>query len=229
MPTLDRAEELGRSLETVGASLGLNVNCLITDMNQPLGRAVGNSLEVCEAIDTLAGNGPEDLLELSVRLAAEMVLMAGLEDDLETARARVERALMSGDGLKVLREMIEAQDGDPRVIDDRGLLPTATHSYKLTAQSDGFVTFQNCRAVGMAAAVLGGHKGGGRPNPGAGLLVDVRHGDQVNSGAPLVEILYDDEAQRGEAEVLLRRAIAVSPDRPKPWPLIYDRLPARSD
>jgi pyrimidine-nucleoside phosphorylase len=223
MPTLERAEELARSLQSVGRSLELNVNCLITDMNQPLGRSVGNALEIKEVIDALAGNGPADLMEVSVRLAAEMILMAGLTTDLAVAREKIEAVLNSGQGQAVLEQLIESQGGDANIIRDPKRLPAAAHMRELRAERDGFVTFKNCRAIGLAAAVLSGHADcPPRLDMGAGLVVKSRHGDKVIIGQVLVDVFFDDETRLLEAETLIKQAIVITREQPDQWPLIYD-------
>jgi len=223
MPDLEQAKELKRSLVETGTELGLKVKCLVTDMNQPLGMAVGNSLEIAEAIETLQGRGPADLTELSLRLAAEMVLLGRIAFTMEEARERVESALKQGQGLVVLKKMIHAQGGDDGVIKDRRRLPAAAHVLSIAAEHDGYMAIKDCRAIGLGAAVLSGHRGGGFSfDAGAGILMRARHGQAVQAGTPLLELHYTKDERRAEAELLIRKGIAVVTEEPKMWPLVYE-------
>ncbi len=223
MPDLVRAKQLKKSLIETGAELGLNVKCLVTDMNQPLGMAVGNSLEIAEAIETLEGKGPADLTELSLRLAAEMVLLGRVSFKMEDARALVESALAQRQGLVVLEKMIRAQGGDDGVIKDRRRLPAAAHILPIVAEHDGYLAINDCRAIGLAAAVLSGHQGGGFSfDAGAGVLMRARHGEAVEAGAPLLELHFTEDERRVEAELLTRKGIAVVKEKPEVWPLVYE-------
>ena len=223
MPDLEQARELKRSLVEIGAELGLKVKCLVTDMNQPLGMAVGNSLEIVEALETLQGRGPADLTELSLRLAAEMALLGQIAFTMEDARARVETALAQGHGLDVFEKMIHAQAGDEGIVKDPSRLPTAPNVLSIAAEHDGYMVVKDCRAIGLAAAVLSGHRGGGFSfDAGAGILMRVRHGEAVRAGAPLLELHYTEDERRAEAELLVRKGIAVVAEEPKMWPLVYE-------
>lgn len=222
MPTMARARDLAGALTRTGARLGLTVKCIFTDMNQPIGRAVGNSLEVAEAIETLAGDGPEDLREVALAVAAEMVLAALRASDISRARERVEEALVSGEGLGVFKRMVEAQGGDVRLVDDPSRLPRAANSRALKAERAGFLAVKDCRKIGLAAATLIGHRGGSiAADIGAGLVLQAKHGDEVREGDDLVEIYFGAEDRRIEAEALLRQAIEIGPERPQLFPLVY--------
>ncbi|HVK09454.1 MAG TPA: thymidine phosphorylase, partial [Gemmataceae bacterium] len=150
MKTREDARALAESLVRVGTANGLKVEVVITAMDAPLGRAVGNALEVVESIETLKGNGPKDLEDLSVLLAAKMVRMAGLAADDSAAEVKVRKALNSGAGLEKLRQIIELQGGDPRVLDDYSRLPDVLHLTRLKANRDGVVTEVGAGAVGVA-------------------------------------------------------------------------------
>lgn len=222
MPDFEQARALADGLMGSGRALGLNVKCLFTDMNQPLGRAVGNALEVREAIDTLAGAGPPDLREVAVTLAAEMLLMSGELTDENGARAEVEAALNSGRALDVFGRMIKAQGGDSRVINDHTFLPTAPRVHTVKAERDGFVVIKDCRKLGLAAAILIGHRGGAvRNDAAAGLRMRARHGEKKTAGDDLVDIHYVDADRRAEAESLIGEAISLTADKPGGWPLVY--------
>ena len=211
MPTIAQARELGAALTAVGENLGLAVRCVITDMNQPLGRAVGNALEVREAIECLAGGGPDDLRELSIHLAASMVEMAGLADDMSDAANKVTISLDSGAALRKFKELVEAQGGDSNVVEEPGLLPIASGRHLVTAQADGRLAVDRCDSLGAACAILsGGHLGHvGQVDQGAGLVMLARHGDAVKKGDPLVELFYSDRSRLADAEAAVGEALSV--------------------
>jgi pyrimidine-nucleoside phosphorylase len=164
---------LAEAMLAIGRGMGKKVVALITDMEQPLGRTVGNALEIAECIETLQGKGPEDLEALSVELAAWMLSLAGAAPTLDAARGRVRDALASGDGLRKFQEVIALQGGDPRVCDDLSRLPRAKETVELRAESAGQVTAIGCRAVGTAAMLLGAGRETveSRIDPGVGLVL----------------------------------------------------------
>src|SRR5581483_4670989 len=155
MKTLPEARALAESLVRVGTANGLKVEAVITAMDAPLGRAVGNALEVVEAIETLKGNGPKDLEDLSVLLAAKMVRLAGLAPHDAEAERMVRKALRSGAGLEKFRQIIERQGGDPRVIDDPSTLPESGAAAFVGADRTGFVAAVDADLIGRAAMRLG--------------------------------------------------------------------------
>jgi len=215
MKTLDDSRALARAMVDIGRGMGKNIAALITDMDQPLGNAVGNSLEVAECVEALSGRGPADLVELSVELAAWMVHL-GHGEPLEAARARIVEALASGEGLRKFREVIALQGGDPAVVEDPGRLPRARRTVDIAAESGGFVTHIACAAVGHAAMVLGA----GREtvdsaiDPAVGLVLHGKVGDGVKKGEPLVTLHVNDEARLAEATALIRSAVHVGPKAP---------------
>ncbi len=223
MPDLKKARELAEMLTDIGGRLGLRIKCLITDMNQPLGRAVGNSLEVAEAIETLSGRGAPDLTQLSSRLAAEMLIIGGLYFELDGALAKIDEVLAAGKGLDVFKKMVQAQGGDDSVVEHPSRLPQASDQVAIAAEHDGYLVIRDCRAIGLAAAVLCGHKGGGFSfDPGAGIVMSARHGDRIETGAPIMELYFSDNERRAEAELLVRQSFEIAPDEPDTRPLIYD-------
>jgi len=236
MPTLSASRELASALIEVGDGLGLKVRCLITDMGQPLGRAVGNALEVKEAIDCLTGGGPADLRELSLRLAALMVEMAGLAPGIDGAMSLVMKCLDTGLGAHKLKEIIAAQGGDARVVDDPGLLPAAPGRRVIAAESDGWLNIVDCSRLGLGSAVLAGGHLGVRPKSGradqnrekrevdrgAGLVMLAKLGDPVKVGDPLIELYYSDESRLEPAGAAIAEAISVVSQRPQVRPLIRE-------
>lgn len=222
MPTLAQSRELAAVLKEVGAGLGLNVRCLLTDMSRPLGRAVGNALEVREAIDCLTGGGPPDLRELSVYLAAAMVEMAGLAGDIDSAMRLVVESLDSGLAADKFKEIIAAQGGDPGVVDEPALLSVAPGRHVISAESDGWLNITDCSRIGLASAILsGGHLGQNNEiDRGAGLIMPARLGDPVKRGDPLIEFYYSEEDRLVAARAEIAEAISVVFERPNVMRLI---------
>ena len=207
MQTLDDARELARSLLQVGKTLGRHMGALITDMTQPLGRAVGNAVEVAEAIETLKGGGPADTRMLMIELTALMCERAGVIADRATARRELAERLNDGRALEVFRRMVEAHGGDARVIDDPLRLPQPGVVVEVPASRDGIVTDVDARQIGRVVLQLGG----GRTttddviDPAAGVDRLVQAGETVARGQPLMRLLACDAAR---AEALLQEAAA---------------------
>ncbi len=222
MKSFEDAKALAETMVEIGRGMGKKVAALITDMDQPLGHAVGNALEVAECVETLKGRGPSDLESLSLELSAWMLYLGGVTTLLEAARARVRDALASGAGLRKLREIVELQGGDPRVVDDPGLLPRAREAIPLRADRDGRVTRIGCGAVGHAAMLLGA----GREtvesaiDPAVGLVLHKKGGDLVIQGEPLLTLHVNDRTHLEEVKALLRDAIRVGPEAPARTALI---------
>jgi pyrimidine-nucleoside phosphorylase len=221
MKSFPDSKALAEAMIAIGKGMGKKIAALVTDMEQPLGKTVGNALEVVECIETLKGRGPKDLESLSLELAAWMLHLGGLES-LDAARMKVRDALQSGAGLRKLEEVIEAQGGDPRVCGDLSLLPRAAEEIPLRAPRDGRVSRIGCRAVGQAAMLLGA----GREtvdsdiDPAVGLVLHKKVGDLVIEGEPLLTLHVNDKRRLAEAEALLRAAIAIAPEARPRGPLI---------
>jgi pyrimidine-nucleoside phosphorylase len=203
---------------------GVRTEAFLTSMDAPLGCAVGNANEVIESIETLKGRGPADLEELSVRLASRMLVLAGVASDGADAESRVRRALASGAGVDAFRGIIEEQGGDPRVVDDYGLLPSGRHQMEIRASATGYLCRLDAELVGRGAVVLGA----GRERVdsvldyGAGIHVRVAPGQAVRTGDSIMTVTYNDAAGAGRARVLLEDAIQIG-DRPLPAvPVIRD-------
>jgi pyrimidine-nucleoside phosphorylase len=214
---------LAEAMLAIGRGMGKKVVALITDMEQPLGRTVGNALEIAECIETLQGKGPADLETLSVELAAWMLSLAAAAPTLDAARVRVREALGSGAGLRKFQEVIALQGGDPRVCDDLSRLPRATDTVELRAESAGRVTGIACRAVGTAAMLLGAGREtvDSRIDPGVGFVLRKKVGDAVATGDSLVSVHVSDRRRLDEALAMLRRAIRIGPEAPPPRPLVH--------
>jgi len=188
MKTLDRARELAQTLVALGQDAGVNTSALLTDMSTPLGRKIGNSLEVEESVEVLAGGGPQDVVELTVQLATEMLRLAGQPD------ADVRAALNDGRAMDKWNQMIRAQGGDPLAP-----LPKARETHTVTATTDGYLTQADALALGIASWRLGA--GRARKEDavqfGAGIEMHATLGDKVTAGQPLLT-LHTDEPQRFE-------------------------------
>jgi pyrimidine-nucleoside phosphorylase len=199
----DRARALASALVTTGNSLGVRSQALITDMNQPLGRAVGNSLEVLECIELLRNEvsaGARPVLELSIELAARMVVLAGLEKSVDAARTRIQHVHESGAALECFRRNVEAQGGDPRVCDNPGqILPLTEKTIKVESPRSGFVVKVDTEEIGHAIA----EAGGGRVriedkiDVEVGFVGEVKIGDQLRAG-DLIGAVFCGDTKRGE-------------------------------
>ncbi|HUG53020.1 MAG TPA: thymidine phosphorylase [Vicinamibacteria bacterium] len=213
---------LAETMLAIGRGMGKKVVALVTDMDQPLGRTVGNALEMVEAIETLQGRGPRDLTDLSVELAAWMLSLAGAEPGLERARARVLEALASGAGLRKLQEVIALQGGDPRVADDTSRLPRAPETVVLRAETAGVVTRIAARAVGDAAMLLGAGREtvDSAVDPAVGIVLDRKVGEAVAAGEPLATLHVRGRRGLDEALARLRAAVTVGTERVAPRPVV---------
>lgn len=216
------ARALARSMVAIGTASGVRTECFITRMDVPLGRAVGNAVEIAECIEILNGRGPEDLTELIVRLGSRMVTLAnkaGTEDD---AVAMVRQALSSGAALARFRAMVVQQGGDPAVVDDPSRLPSAALTHVVAAPRSGFITALDALLIGRAAVALGAgrDKKGDAVDLSAGLWLHKKPGDQVQAGEPVVELRYNDPARLSAAMPLATQAVVVGEQPPVKEPLV---------
>jgi pyrimidine-nucleoside phosphorylase/thymidine phosphorylase len=223
MKSFEDSRALAQAMVDIGRGMGKKVAALITDMDQPLGRAVGNALEITESVETLKGQGPKDLEELSIELAAWMLSLAGAAASLDAARATVRDALRSGAGLAKFREVIELQGGDPRVCDDPKHLPAARERIEIRAEAAGRIASIACRAVGTAGMLLGAGREtvDSRIDPAVGLILHKKVGDPVEKGEPLLTLHVNDRARLDESLSLAKSAIRIGPDAPAPRPLVH--------
>lgn len=226
MTELPKSRSLAEKMVAIGRNCGKQVVALITRMDQPLGQAVGNALEVKECLDCLRGEGPDDLLDLSVELAAEMVLMASRAPTIEDARAACRQTLHDGSALTRFRRVVQAQGGDPRVIDDPSRLPGARRRIDLNADVSGFVGRLHARPIGIAAMLLGA----GRArmdsviDPAVGVILHKKVGDPVRPGEPLCTLHVNDESALEPALSMIRGAYHFADSPPLPSSLIVERL-----
>lgn len=218
MKTLSDSEDLARAMVNIGNNVGRHTMAVISDMSQPLGYAIGNALEVLEAIDTLKGKGPADLTELSLTLGSHMVLLAKKANSLDEARALLENAINDGSALKAFKVFLEAQGGKAEVVDDPARLPQAKFIFELEAKEDGYVAEIVADEVGTAAMLLGA----GRATKDSvidlavGLMLRKKIGDKVSKGESLVTI-YSNFEDVSEVKEKLYENIRISTDSvPKP-------------
>ncbi len=226
MKTEADARRLAESLVSIGEAAGVRTEALLTNMDVPLGRAVGNALEIIECIETLKGKGPDDVEDLSVELAARMLIVSGVEHDGSRAEARVRAAIADGSALAKLKQIVENQGGDPRAIDDYSRMPSAPDRERVRAARDGVVATIEAELVGRAAVLLGAGRDrlDAQIDPGVGMMILAPPGSQVRAGEPVIEIHH--RAGRGleEARQLLAAAIEIADAAAPSRPLIVDRI-----
>ena len=206
-----KAQALAESMVAIGTRAGVRTEAFLTDMDAPLGRTVGNALEIAECLDTLKGRGPDDLTAVVTRLAARMTLLAGLETTANAALSRAASALSSGRALEVFARMVERQGGNPGVVDDYGLMPVAPDRETLAAWADGVVTHVLAGSIGRAAHQLGaGRTTVGEPvDHAVGLRMLVVRGERVRRGQPLLELHHRGGRGLEAARALCREAIQI--------------------
>jgi len=223
--SLAEATELARTLVELGGHAGLRTEAFITAMDAPLGRAVGNAVEMVECFEALKGRGPDDLITLAVALASRMLVLAGRATEGE-AEGVVRQALASGAALDRMRALIEAQGGDARVVDDYGRLPQAAGRRAIPAACDGYVGTIRADLIGRASMALGaGRERIDDPiDYGAGVLVVRKPGEPVRTGEPILELLYNDERGVADASALAQDAIRLTPSPPPLPPLVLGRM-----
>ncbi len=212
MQTLAEARELAQLMVAIAQRVGRRAIALLSDMNQPLGYAVGNALEVREAIDTLHDRGPADFREHCLKVAAYMLMLGGKAQDEAEGRALAARTLADGSAWAVFRRLVAAQGGDVAFVDHPERLPTAWLQEPLPAAQDGFVAQIHARLVGEAAVILGAgrEKKGDPVDHAVGIVVHKKVGDPIAAGEPVLTIHANDEARLAEARALLTQAVQVS-------------------
>lgn len=219
------ARKLAEALVRVGQAAGKKVRALLTAMEQPLGRAVGNALEVAESIACLRGQGPADLMEITYALGAHMLILGGVARDEAAARAKLENVIANGAALAKFREIVAAQNGDVRVIDEPARLPKAKHIVAIKASRAGFVSDVNAMEVALAALRLGAGrtKAEDRVDPAVGVSDLVKVGEKISPGASLCVIHANDEEALAEARVRLEGAIGLG-DQPTIAPKLVEEV-----
>lgn len=225
MKTLEDSRELARAMVRIGNNVGRRTMAIISDMSQPLGYAIGNSLEVKEAIDTLRGEGPEDLKELCLVLGSQMVYLAKKANSLEEARQLLENAIKDGSALEKLKVFLSSQGGDASVVDDPSKLPQAKYVFELEAKEDGYVKEIVADEIGTAAMLLGAGRATKEStiDLAVGLLLRKKIGDQVHKGESLVTI-YSNFENVEEVKQMLYKNISVASEQTAAPTLVYEEI-----
>ena len=222
MKSIAEAEDLARTMVDIGNNVGRNTMAVISDMSQPLGVAIGNALEVKEAIDTLKGEGPEDLTELSLVLGSQMAYLGGVGESLEDARKMLEENIENGKALEKFKVFIEAQGGNPAVVDNPDMLPQAKYQIEVKADQDGYIAEIDAEELGIAGMLLGA----GRATKdsvldlAAGLMLHKKIGDKVSVGDTIVTIHSNSEDVESSIK-LIKENIKIA-DHAEPVTLIHE-------
>ena len=221
MKTIDDARALAKAMVDIGTENGRSVKAVLTDMDRPLGHAIGNALEIREVIDTLKGHGPEDLTHECLIMAAHMLVLSQI-CDYETALSRVQEALNSGAALERLRMMIDAQGGDSRVLDDESLLAIGKFTYDVTAPQDGYITHMNTEQCGIASVMLGAGRTvkDGPIDYSAGIVMHKKTGDAVRAGESIATLYASHESLLVNAAKTYLEAITFG----KTAPVVVDTI-----
>lgn len=223
MKNIEDARELAKAMVEIGKENGRSVKAILTDMDRPLGHAIGNALEIREVIDTLKGHGPEDLTHECIIMAAHMLVLSHI-CDYETALSRVQEALDSGAALERLRMMIDAQGGDSQVIDDESLLAIGKFTYDVTAPQGGYITHMNTEQCGIASVMLGAGRTvkDGPIDYSAGIVMHKKTGDAVSMGERIATLYASDESLFTNAAQTYLAAITIGNTAPKVVDTILD-------
>lgn len=225
MKTMEEAVKLARTMVVIGEGAGRRTVALITDMDTPLGCSIGNSLEVSESMEVLKGRGPEDLKEVSLRLAADMLYLVG-KGTPEACRQMAEKTLEDGSAFEAFCTMVRKQGGDDSVLRDYEKFPKAPFSLEVRAEQDGFVTGMDAEQIGICSVILGA--GRETKESGidftAGLVLHKKYGEAVRAGDSLVTLYTSAREKLAEAEKLYRKAVTLGKAAPEPKPLVFARV-----
>lgn len=226
LPQRARAQALAATLVTLGRRAGLRVKALLTAMDQPIGRAIGNACELAEAIDVLRGGGPDDTRALTLRLGAEMLVLGKRARDVAEGTRRIEAAIGSGSGLEKLRACVRLQGGDVRVIDEPKRLPQARHQAVILAKRSGFLTTLDAGTLGRAVTRLGAGRERKEDgiDPGVGLLLQHKEGDAVTRGQPLAVVHYAERVRFESVRASIEAAFVIGDARKRARPLVLAEL-----
>jgi pyrimidine-nucleoside phosphorylase len=229
MKTEADSRRLAESLVSIGNASGVKTEAVISAMDSPLGRAVGNALEVIECLEVLKGKGPSDLIEVSVELTSRMLVLGRAAANRADAQQRVRGAIASGAGFERFRQIVEHQGGDPHIVDDYSRLPAAPERHLVTAPNTGYLARLDAELVGRASVALGAGRDRVEDlvDPAVGIVVIAKPGDPgdyVQAGDPILELHYRDRARLDLALPLAQRSIVVGDARPAPRPLLVGEV-----
>ncbi|WP_202076817.1 pyrimidine-nucleoside phosphorylase [Caldalkalibacillus salinus] len=224
MKSVDEAQDLARAMVSIGKEIGRETTAIISDMSQPLGKAVGNALEIKEAIDTLQGKGPRDLEELCLTLGSHMLTLAGKADSIEAAREQLVETMQNGQALDTLANMVEAQGGYKEQVYDPDQLPQASDVVEVTAPADGYIEQIDAEEIGRAASKLGAGRETkeSKIDLAVGVMLQKKVGEQVKKGDVLVSLHYNQESHVKEATDQILQAYRIADSEQKEPSLIYD-------
>ena len=227
MRTPEKAAELARAMVDIGRLAGRRTAALVTDMDQPLGQAVGNALEVAEAIATLKGDGPRDLYQLCLALGSELLMLSGLAQNQAAARASLEGAVSSGRALETFRSFIAAQGGDPALVDAPQALSTAPLRQPVPAGTSGYVAAIDAEGIGRAAMLLGAGRArkGDTIDPAVGVEILAKVGARVGSGDDVALVHARTPGAAADVGALVSSAFQIVSERPVARPLVFARIP----
>jgi len=223
MKSYDDAGALAETLVSIGRDAGKKVVAVITDMDQPLGRCIGNSLEVKEAVLALKGAGPSDIMDVTLELGARMLSLGGLEADIAKGKQKLAGLIKNGSALRKFYRMVEAQGGDTGMVKDPARLPDSKEKHGLKSSADGFVTRIDAEQAGLAAMMLGAgrEKADDDVDPAAGVILARKVGDTVRKGDLLAIMHVNDRKRLKEAQGMLEAAFTVGTEPPEKRPLVY--------
>ncbi len=226
MQAREDARNLAETMVGIGHAHGVETVALLTNMDTPLGKEVGNASEIRESIAVLRGEGPDDLWEITLALGVEMLIVSGVTGDRDDAMQRLNKAVDSGDAMDLFLRVVEAQGGDPAAVEDPTKLPTAPRSHDVGAPTDGVVMACDARRVGVAAMRLGAGRERKEDtiDPGVGVTLLARPGDEVRSGQPLARLAYRHTARLEEALRVLTDAWSIGAGPYEPVPLVAERI-----
>ena len=218
------ARKLAQLMVAIGRRMNKKVQALLTDMDQPLGYAVGNALEIMEVSQTLQNAGPSDLTQLSVELAARIIHLANPAQGLDSAREQANEILASGAAFRKFQDVIAAQGGNPDVLNQFELLPNATGAQEILSPRAGFITRINAEDIGLAAVLLGAGRDtmDRQIDPAVGVILERKVGEKVPAGGRLCSLYYTDEAHLEEAAQLVEDAFHISGAAPEPRELVLE-------
>ncbi|WDV45817.1 pyrimidine-nucleoside phosphorylase [Clostridiaceae bacterium M8S5] len=216
MKTLEDAKALAEEMVSIGKNMNRETIAVITDMDQPLGNAIGNALEVKEAIEVLKNEGPEDIKTLCIELASRMVVLGKKAENYEEARKMILNNLENGKALDKFREFVEIQGGNPAIVENLSLLPTANYHYIISANADGFITELKSEEIGIVAMMLGAgrEKIDSKLDYSAGIILKKKVGDSVKKGEQIAELHYNDDRNLKVAIDRFNKAVTIKNVRP---------------
>lgn len=225
MKTLDDSIKLAKAMVDIGENVNRHTIALITNMDIPLGNAIGNSLEVIEAVETLKGNGPKDLTYVCTQLATNMLFLAK-KGTIEECKILAQKTISDGSALKKFIEMVKAQNGDISVIENTSNFEKAKYSYHIKADCDGYISKMDTENIGIASVVLGAGRDtkDSKIDYSAGIILNAKYGDKINKDDVIATLYSSDKTKFGQAKDILQKAIIIKNDKPLNQPLIYAKV-----